>query len=84
MVETGIFTTGSIKLNNSSGSADLSIPISGPDGKATLHVVAEKTAGSWTFSTITVEVKGGGERIDLMDAHHGQDPSLPDQPVEAE
>ena len=66
-VEAGVFVTGNISLNNSSGNADLAIPLSGPDGKATVYVVASKSAGQWTFSTLTMELKDTGERIDLLE-----------------
>ena len=62
----GWLASGSVHVENSSGNADLYIPISGPKGKGTLHVVAKKTAGSWTFETLQVEVAGESDRIDLL------------------
>ena len=52
-VEAGMFVSGNINLNNDNGTADLHIPISGPNGSGSIHVVATKTAGSWTYSTLT-------------------------------
>ncbi|MFC1497219.1 cytochrome c oxidase assembly factor Coa1 family protein [Verrucomicrobiota bacterium] len=66
-IEEGMFVTGNINVNGSSGQADLSIPISGPDGKATVYVVAAKSAGQWTFSTLVVEIKETNQRIDLLE-----------------
>ncbi len=66
-IEEGMFTTGNININGPSGKADLAIPISGPDGEATIYVVAVKTAGKWTFSTLVVEVKETKQRIDLLE-----------------
>jgi hypothetical protein len=63
----GLFVSGKINTRGSSGDADLAIPISGPDGKATIYVVAKKSAGQWTFSTLIVEVKDSGQRIDLLE-----------------
>lgn len=63
----GIFISGNINLNNSSGNANLSIPISGPKGKGTIHVVASKTNGAWNFSNLSVQVDGKAEKIDLND-----------------
>ena len=65
-IEEGFFTSGSINISGPTGQADLAIPVSGPDGKATLHVVAAKSAGQWTFSTLGVELKETGQRIDLL------------------
>jgi len=65
-IEEGLFVMGNININGSSGEADLAIPISGPNDKATLYVVAEKSGGRWIFLTLVVEIKSTGERIDLM------------------
>lgn len=56
-IEEGMFVTGNVNVSGSSGQADLSIPISGPNGKGTIYVVAAKSAGRWKFSTLVVEVK---------------------------
>ena len=66
-IEEGMFTTGNININGPSGKADLAIPISGPDGEATIYVVAVMTAGKWTFSTLVVEIKETEQRIDLLE-----------------
>jgi hypothetical protein len=66
-VKAGFFVSGSVNVSGPSGSADLSIPVSGPLGKGTLFVVAEKSAGLWQFSTMDVAITDTGERIDLLD-----------------
>jgi len=66
-LEEGIFITGKINTAGPSGEADLAIPISGPDGKATIYAVAKKAAGQWRYSTLVVEVKDTGQRIDLLE-----------------
>ncbi len=60
------FPTGDLDRSGRSGHADLSIPISGPDGKGTIYVVAEKSDGQWSFSTLEVAIQPTGELIDLM------------------
>ena len=67
-IEEGLFVTGNIQISGSSGSADLAIPVSGPDGSATIFVVAVKSAGEWQYSTLEVAVHDTGERIDLLDS----------------
>ena len=64
-IEEGLFVMGNINVSGSSGEANLAIPISGPDNKATIYAVAEKSAGRWIFPTLIVEIATTGERIDL-------------------
>jgi hypothetical protein len=66
-LEQGFFVSGTINISGPSGNADLAIPISGPDGKATIYAVAEKTAGQWAYSTLVVEVEDTGQIIDLLE-----------------
>jgi hypothetical protein len=64
-IEAGFWVGGNIEVSNGSGNADLAIPISGPRGSATLHVVATKVDGRWQYSTMEVTPKDAGARIDL-------------------
>lgn len=66
-VSEGLFTGGNVNVNGGSGNADLSIPLSGPKAKGTLHAVATKSGGDWDYSAMTVKVDGSGETIDLLD-----------------
>jgi hypothetical protein len=59
------FPMGSINTNNDTGNVDLSIPVSGPKGKGTIYVVGTKSAGTWTYSKMSVTIAGTGETIDL-------------------
>lgn len=67
-VAEGALPGGSIDVSGSTGSADLSIPISGPKGSATLYVVGRKTAGEWEYSTLRVKPDGDAAAIDLVPA----------------
>lgn len=64
-IEPDGFTGGSIKTTPSSGNADLRIPVAGPKGKATIYVVATKSAGEWAMRTLVVELEDG-TRINLL------------------
>ena len=64
-IKDGLFVSGNTHADGASGEANLSIPISGPKGKGTVYVVAEKKAGRWNYSTMEVEVPGRSDRIDL-------------------
>ena len=63
----GFLVTGNIRISGASGNADLAIPISGPDGKATIYVAATRSLGQWTFQHLIVEIEKTGKRIDISD-----------------
>src|SRR5437660_7473067 len=64
IVQTGI-VSGNSNVNGPTGETNLSIPLSGPKGKATLYVEAKKSADIWLFQTMVVKIEKTGERIDL-------------------
>ena len=66
-IEEGLFVTGKANIEGPSGNAAISIPISGPKGKGTIYVVATKSAGRWTFTTLDVEINDSGTRINLLE-----------------
>jgi hypothetical protein len=63
----GFFVWGQTNVSGSSGHSDVTVPISGPNGKGTIYFVASKFAGEWTFSKLMVEVAKTGQRIDLIE-----------------
>lgn len=63
----GFFVGGKTNVSGTSGQADMTVPISGPNGKGTLYFVATKFAGKWTFSKVMVEIEKTGQRIDLIE-----------------
>lgn len=67
-INDGMFLSGNTSVDGASGKADLAIPISGPKGKGTIYVTAAKSAGQWTYTTLVVEIKETGTRIDLAKA----------------
>jgi len=62
--QTGI-VSGNSNVNGATGELNLSIPLRGPKGKATLYVEAKKSADIWYFQTMVVKIEKTGERIDL-------------------
>lgn len=64
-VSAGLFLSGTINVTGGSGNADLSIPISGPKGSATIYVVGTKSEGEWVYSKMNARVAGTGADIDL-------------------
>ncbi len=64
-IEEGFFVMGRIELIDDGGYANLSIPITGPNGAATIYAEAEKSRGHWSFHTLEVMVQDTGEWIHL-------------------
>ena len=54
--QTGI-VSGNSNVNGPTGEANLSVPLSGPKGKATLYVEAKKSAALWMFQTMVVKIE---------------------------
>ena len=66
-IKEGLLVSGDSKVDGGSGSANLSIPISGPKGDGTIFLEAKKSAGRWKYSTLVVKIKRSGEQIDLLE-----------------
>ena len=66
-VKPGFIPTGNVNFTNGQGDVDLSIPVSGPNGKGTIRVKGKKTAGSdvWIYETWQLEVFGRPDPIPL-------------------
>ena len=73
-IEPGLFISGSINTQNQSGDADINIPVSGPKGKASIHVVGTKDSGRWTYTRMIV-TPAKGEPIDLLGGRASHPPA---------
>ena len=62
----GFLVSGNTNVNGASGETNLSIPISGPNGKGTIYVAAKKSLGRWNYSGLIVEITKTHQRIDLL------------------
>jgi Cytochrome oxidase complex assembly protein 1 len=65
-IKEGFLVSGNTNVNGASGEANLSIPISGPKGKGTIYVAANKSLGEWNYSGLIVEIAKTHQPIDLM------------------
>jgi hypothetical protein len=81
-ISEGWLVGGSINVSPGAGDADLSVPISGPRGKGTVYVRAQKTAGTWAYSLMEAAIEGSGARIDLLASSATTEPQ-PDPPSPA-
>lgn len=67
-LEVGWLITGSMNTDAAGGgSASLSVPVSGPQGKGTLHLLANKSGGKWQFSSLTLTIAANDETLDLLE-----------------
>lgn len=68
-IDLGWWISGSVKINNGSGNADITGPIAGPKGEGTLQVKASKPpGGTWEYSQVDVLVTNG-EKINLLEGN---------------
>lgn len=65
-IKDGWYVAGKINVTGGSGEADLSIPISGPKGKATVYAKGTKFAGKWNYTQLQVRLASTDELIDLQ------------------
>jgi hypothetical protein len=65
-IKDGFLMSGNTNVNAASGETNLAIPISGPKGKGTIYVSANKSLGQWIYSGLVVEVGETHKRIDLL------------------
>jgi len=65
-IKEGFLVSGNTNVNGAAGEANLSIPISGPNGKGTIYVAANKSLGQWNYSGLVVEIAKTHQRIDLL------------------
>jgi hypothetical protein len=65
-IKDGFLMSGNTNVNGAAGESNLSIPISGPKGKGTIYVSAQKSLGKWMYSGLVVELAQTHQRIDLL------------------
>lgn len=72
--------SGKFNFTNGKGSADMSIPIKGPEGEGDLYVIGTKENEIWTYSEMYVIIDETNEQIDIL----GYEQDKNDQPEEEE
>jgi hypothetical protein len=60
------YVSGNINVSNSSGDANLAIPLHGKLRRGTVYVVAKMTDGAWTYDKLQVLVDGQESPIKLL------------------
>ncbi|NNE21557.1 MAG: hypothetical protein HKN11_03015 [Rhizobiales bacterium] len=74
-IEAGWFMSGNVSVNGPQGSANLSIPISGPKNSGTVISEATKVAGVWRIHLLVVRVDGDPTPIVLINTKNLQIPN---------
>ncbi len=64
-IKAGFLLSGSINLSGNEGDASLQIPVSGPKGKGTIYVEAEKYDNAWHYNRLELQVDGRAAPIPL-------------------
>lgn len=65
-IETNGIMQGELSFKNSTGYADISIPIKGPDGEAKVYIKGTKQNDEWDYSEMYVIIEETNEQIDLL------------------
>lgn len=78
------YVLGKTEVSGGSGTSELTIPISGPKGKAVIYANSEKFAGDWKFSRIVVKIESTSQTIDLSNGKPKAEGENKDQSVEEE
>ena len=65
-IEAGLMPMGNVVTSFDSGSANLTISISGPKGAGTIHFRATRSKGEWHTHEHTVRIERTNELIDLL------------------
>jgi hypothetical protein len=65
-IKEGLLVSGNTNVNGAAGESNLAIPISGPAGKGTIYLSANKSLGQWNYTGLVVEIRRTHKRIDLL------------------
>ena len=66
-IETDGIMQGSLNYNNGVSSADISVPLKGPNGKASVSIKGEKRDDIWIYEAFYITIKDTQEQINLLD-----------------
>jgi hypothetical protein len=65
-IEAGLMVQGNIQMQNQGGNANLTFPVSGPEGSGTVNCVATRSGGTWEMETLTLTLDESGETLTLV------------------
>jgi hypothetical protein len=62
----GWYVSGNINVSESSGEANLAIPLNGSLHRGIVYAIAKKTDGVWTYTKLRIVVEGNESPIELL------------------
>jgi hypothetical protein len=80
-IKQGWVVRGSIVMQNNDGQANLEVPIWGPKGRGTVHVVASRRGGVWFYSEMDVAIEGRTEHVNLLPGSTTRPTTMPLEPA---
>ncbi len=63
----GFFAAGSFNYASTSGRAEITIPVSGPQGSGTITLKAQRITGPWLISSLVAEIDATKRQINLLE-----------------
>jgi len=72
-VSPGWYVSGSVSVSDTSGEANLAIPLNGTLHHGTVYVIAKKTDGVWNYTSLKTSVEGREAPIELLPLPPPQD-----------
>ena len=58
---------GSLNYSNGNSYADITIPLKGPKGKASVTIIGEKLDDTWEYEEFYITVEASDQKINLLD-----------------
>jgi len=65
-IEEGWYVSGNVQINNQTGHADITFPISGPKGEGIVHCKATRQSGKWQLQRLSVALKNGAKTVHII------------------
>ncbi len=66
-IETDGMMQGSLNYNNGKSSADITVPLKGPNGKASVTIIGEKLDDEWDYEEFYITINATNQKINLLD-----------------
>jgi len=73
-INPGFWVTGNVDANNQKGTASFDFPVSGPNGSAKVHVVAQTEGRKWEYSELVV-TPSNGQPINVLESEQQPAPT---------
>ncbi|MBN1438100.1 MAG: cytochrome c oxidase assembly factor 1 family protein [Anaerolineales bacterium] len=65
-IEAGWFVSGEVSETGATGTAELSVPVSGPKGSGVVYITARKRAGEWVLIEVVLVMDKTKQRVLIL------------------